>query len=122
VNSACGSDLRKYVFALLDALGIRRFNAVGASIGGMTLLRMATLEPERTEAVVVIGVGTEIPAECGAILSSIDPEILTQDEWNRLRKVHHDGDRQIHDLYAWVASLADEPEDTTFPPAERAAS
>src|SRR5262245_38350069 len=38
------------VFALLDRLGIQRFKAVGTSSGGMTLLHMATQQPNRIEA------------------------------------------------------------------------
>jgi pimeloyl-ACP methyl ester carboxylesterase len=43
------------VFALLDQLGIDTFKAVGASSGGMTLIHMATQQPARVEAMVLIG-------------------------------------------------------------------
>jgi pimeloyl-ACP methyl ester carboxylesterase len=43
------------VFALLDTLKIQRFRAMGISTGGMTLIHMATSQPERIEAVVLIG-------------------------------------------------------------------
>lgn len=42
------------VFALLDSLGIERFKAIGLSGGGNTLLHMATQQPERVEAMVVV--------------------------------------------------------------------
>ena len=35
------------VFALLDMLKIQKFRAMGISTGGMTLLHMATSQPER---------------------------------------------------------------------------
>jgi len=35
----------KDIYALLDALGIRQFKAIGFSSGGMTLLHMATQQP-----------------------------------------------------------------------------
>jgi len=59
------------VFALLDHLDVERVRAVGASAGAMTLLQMATRKPDRIEAMVVIGVGTYIPAECRQILVPI---------------------------------------------------
>ena len=102
------------VFALLDALEVERVKAVGASIGGMTLLRMAALQPERIEAMVVVGVGAEIPEACGAILASVDADALDEPAWQRLRAVHTRGDDQIRALYAWVASLAERGEDTRF--------
>jgi len=43
------------IYALLDHLGIDRVNAVGFSSGGMTLLHMATAQPDRLEAMVLIG-------------------------------------------------------------------
>ena len=42
------------IFALLDHLEINRFNAVGGSSGGMTLIHMATQQPERIEDMVLI--------------------------------------------------------------------
>src|SRR5690349_7448120 len=43
------------VFALLDQLGVERFSAVGLSLGGNTLLHMATTQRERVEAMVLVG-------------------------------------------------------------------
>jgi pimeloyl-ACP methyl ester carboxylesterase len=96
------------VFALLDHLGVDRVRALGASAGAMTLLRMATLQPDRLDSMVVIGVGTYIPAECRATLGSVTTEGLPDAAWERLRARHKFGDDQIRALYAWVASLADD--------------
>ena len=43
------------IFELLDQLGVTRFKAMGTSTGGMTLLHMATRQPSRVEAMVLIG-------------------------------------------------------------------
>ena len=42
------------VLALLDHLGVTRCTAIGASAGAMTLLHIATREPERIERMIVI--------------------------------------------------------------------
>ena len=105
------------VFALLDHLGVDRVRAVGASAGAMTLLHMATKQPDRIEALVVIGVGTYIPSECRQILASATTDGLPEAAWERLRAKHAGGDDQIRALYAWVASLADSYNDMTFTPA-----
>ena len=104
------------ILALLDHLGVVRVKAVGASAGGMTLLRMATLQPERIEAMVIIGVGTYIPAECRAALAPVTTEGLSEEAWERLRARHKYGDDQIRALYSWVASLADGYGDMSFEP------
>src|SRR5713226_7411724 len=42
------------VFALLDHLGIHRFNAIGLSLGAKTLLHVATQQPDRVVAMVLV--------------------------------------------------------------------
>ena len=51
------------VFALLDHLAIDEFKAMGISTGGMTLLHMATTQPQRVTAMVLIGATSYFPAE-----------------------------------------------------------
>jgi pimeloyl-ACP methyl ester carboxylesterase len=104
------------VFELLDQLGIDQVEAVGASMGAMTLLRMATWQPNRIEKLIVIGAGTYIPEECRATLASVTTDGLSDAAWKRLRARHTHGDDQIRALYAWVASLSDSYNDMTFEP------
>src|SRR5207247_1300086 len=42
------------VFAMLDHLGIEQFKAIGVSLGAKTLLHMATQQPARIEAMVLV--------------------------------------------------------------------
>ena len=104
------------VFALLDHLKVERFKAIGASAGGMTLLHMATEQPERVEAMIVIGVGTYLPKECRDILRGTNADNLSDAGWESLRAWHRHGDAQIRALYEWVASLAESYNDMTFTP------
>ena len=104
------------VFALLDHLKIERFKAIGGSAGAMTLLHMATQQPERVEAMIVVGVGTYIPAECRTILSQTNANDIPEASWDLLREQHRHGDEQIRALYEWVASLAESYNDMTFTP------
>jgi pimeloyl-ACP methyl ester carboxylesterase len=110
------SQLAADVFALLDILELDRVKAIGASIGAMTLLRMATQQPDRIDAMIVIGAGTYIPAECRTILASATTDTLSEAAWQQLRATHPQGDDQIRALYAWVASLAGSVDDMNFTP------
>ena len=83
----------------------------------MTLLHMATRQPDRIEAMIVIGVGTYIPTECRQILAIVTTDGLPEAAWAQLRAKHRHGDDQIRALYAWIASLADSYNDMTFTPA-----
>jgi len=108
------------VAALLDHQGIRRCRAIGASAGGMTLLHLATTHPERLEAMVVVGVGTDLPAACRQILAPTSVDGLSEAAWQRLRARHRHGDEQIRALYAWVAGLAEDTGDMKFTRAQLA--
>jgi pimeloyl-ACP methyl ester carboxylesterase len=105
------------VYALLDSLGVERFKGVGASAGAMTLLHMATQQPERVEAMVVVGVGTYLPVECRQTLAATDSSAIPDNVMAFYRSQHAHGDDQIRALFDWVASLATSYNDMTFSPA-----
>jgi pimeloyl-ACP methyl ester carboxylesterase len=50
------------VLALLDHLGIARAKAIGLSMGAKTLLRMATQQPDRIDAMVLVSATPYFPA------------------------------------------------------------
>jgi pimeloyl-ACP methyl ester carboxylesterase len=56
--------------ALMDHLGIGRFRAIGLSMGGNTLLHMATLQPDRIEAIVLVSATMYFPEQARAIWTS----------------------------------------------------
>jgi len=49
------SQSAKDIFALLDNLGIEKFNGIGVSTGAKTLLHMATQDTQRVASMVLIG-------------------------------------------------------------------
>lgn len=49
------ADYAKIVIALLDSLKLDKVNAIGASSGGVTLLHLNVLQPERFKSVISIG-------------------------------------------------------------------
>ena len=69
-------DAARDVFALLDHLGIDRFKAMGFSSGGMTLLHMATAQPDRVEAQVLIGAASYFPAQARELMLDNEPGTL----------------------------------------------
>ena len=71
----------KDVYALLDKLGIQRVRGIGTSTGGMTLLHMATQQPERVEAMVLVGATIYFPEQAREIMRSRGPENMTLAEY-----------------------------------------
>jgi pimeloyl-ACP methyl ester carboxylesterase len=113
----CASDM----LALLDHLGIERCRAVGMSMGGNILLHMATQQPERIEAMVVVSATMYFPEQARKIMAAV-PATADQppSEWETMRKRHKLGDEQIVALWDWQRGMKDSYDDMSFTPADLA--
>jgi pimeloyl-ACP methyl ester carboxylesterase len=107
----------KDVLALLDHLEIDSVKAMGVSTGGMTLLHMATQQPNRIEAMVLIGATTCFPEEAREIMRQETEEIRETDVdwWQRMREAH-DNDGQIRKIRRIFHEFKDSYEDMNFTP------
>jgi pimeloyl-ACP methyl ester carboxylesterase len=102
------------VFALLDHLGIDTFKAVGVSTGGMTLIHMATQQPARVEAMVLVGAPSYWPEQTRALCRQSVEEGWW--DWEDLRQRHVYGDDQIQALLDLFYSFKDVYDDMNFTP------
>lgn len=102
------------VFALLDELGIREIRAMGSSTGGMTLIHMATQQPERVEAMVLIGATIYFPEQAREIMRRATAESLTPEMYERRRQVHKHGDEQIRMLQQQFHDFRNSYDDMNF--------
>ena len=103
--------------ALLDHLGIYRCKAIGLSMGGNILLHMATMQPDRMEAMVVVSATMRFPEQARAIMRQVRVENQSAQEWKAMRKRHRLGDDQIVALWEWQRGLKDSYDDLNFTPA-----
>src|SRR5215467_3330190 len=85
--------------ALLDHLGIRKCRAIGLSMGGNTLLHMATLQPDRIAAMVIVSATMYFPQQARTIMQQLSVDNLPQNEWDIMRQRHKLGDDQIVALW-----------------------
>ena len=112
------SQSAKDIFALLDNLGIEKFNGIGVSTGAKTLLHMATQDTQRVASMVLIG-GTmyypeqfrESVREGNYIIDNLSERRLAN-----LRKIHIHGDEQIRKLYSQFNECAEDYNDMAFTP------
>jgi pimeloyl-ACP methyl ester carboxylesterase len=103
--------------ALLDHLGIQKCRAVGISMGGNILLHMATRQPDRIEAMVVVSATMYFPEQARAIMRQIPAAgNQPQQEWETMRKRHKLGDEQIMALWDWTHGMQDSYDDMNFTP------
>jgi pimeloyl-ACP methyl ester carboxylesterase len=103
------------MFALLDHLGIAACKGIGVSGGGNVLLHMATKQPERVKAMVLVSATPYFPAPARAIMRQY-ADSLPEQQWEVLRRRHPGGDAQINALLASTKSFADSYDDMNFTP------
>lgn len=108
----CATD----VLALMDGLGIERFRALGLSLGGNTLLHVATRAPVRVERMVLVSSPPYYPAQARRIMATMTEETRTEAEWAELRTRHLLGDEQIRALWRHARGFADSCDDMNFTP------
>ncbi len=101
--------------ALLDHLGVRRCRAIGLSMGGNILLHMASQQPDRIQAMVLVSATMYFPEQARAIMAQV-PKAADQppQEWEIMRKRHKRGDKQIVALWDWARGMKDNHDDMNF--------
>jgi pimeloyl-ACP methyl ester carboxylesterase len=98
-TSIANDQLAVDTYALLDNLEIKTFKAIGISMGGETLLYMATQQPERVEAMVLVGTANYWPESLRELVRSSTAENQSDEQMQKLRKTHKHGDDQIISLF-----------------------
>lgn len=109
----CALDM----LALLDHLGVRRCRAIGLSMGGNILLHIASLQPDRIEAMVLVSATMYFPQQARVIMEQV-PAAADQplQEWEIMRKRHKHGDQQIAALWDWARGMSASYDDMNFTP------
>jgi pimeloyl-ACP methyl ester carboxylesterase len=104
------------VLALLDHLGVERFKAIGVSMGAKTLLHVATQQPHRTEAMVLVSAAPYFPEHARSLMRAAPAATHSEAEWDLMRQWHVHGDEQIRALWEMPHQFADDYEDMSFTP------
>jgi len=104
------------VYAILDLLGIERCKAIGMSLGAKTLLHMATQQPSRIEAMVLVSAAPYFPEQAREIMRSLSSENRSEAEWQQMRQWHKHGDDQIRALWRMGNAFKDNYTDMNFTP------
>lgn len=104
------------VFALLDRIGVQRVTAIGLSMGAKTLLHMATQQPGRIDAMVLVSATPYFPAPARAAMAQLSVDAFSEAEWQAQRRRHVQGDDQIRMLFEQMRGLKDSYDDMAFTP------
>jgi pimeloyl-ACP methyl ester carboxylesterase len=103
------------MLALLDHLEIQSCKALGVSGGGNVLLHVATKQPERVEAMVLVSGTSYFPAQARAIMRQYAESMSIADR-EVMRRRHPGGEAQIEAILASTKSFADSYDDLNFTP------
>lgn len=109
------ADAAMDILALLDHLRIGTCKGIGVSGGGNVLLHMATKQPERVTAMVLVSARPYFPEQARTIMRAY-ANTLSEEQWKILRQRHPGGDAQIEALLASTKAFADSYEDMNFTP------
>jgi pimeloyl-ACP methyl ester carboxylesterase len=108
-------DAAADILALLDHLKVDACKGLGMSCGGNVLLHMATMQPERIKAMVLVSATPYFPAQARPIMRQYR-DSLPEQQWEILRRRHPGGDAQIQALLASTQAFADSYDDLSFTP------
>ena len=106
----CALDM----IALLDDLKIQKCKAVGISMGANILFHMATMQPQRIQAMVVVSAAMYFPEQARVVMRQVQVEKQSQKDWDVMRKRHKLGDEQIVALWQWTHDMANSYDDMNF--------
>jgi pimeloyl-ACP methyl ester carboxylesterase len=104
------------VLALMDRLRIDRFKAIGLSLGAKTLLHIATQQPTRIDAMVLVSATPYFPEQARTLMAQLATREHSEAEWEQMRQWHKHGDDQIKVLWALMSALKDSYDDMNFTP------
>jgi pimeloyl-ACP methyl ester carboxylesterase len=107
-------DAASDVFSLLDTLSIDRASAIGMSSGGMTLLHMATSQPARIDAMVLVSATTHFPEQARTIMRGVSFHTMPDDVREMYRACASRGDEQIRELVSQFNAFARDRDDMNF--------
>jgi pimeloyl-ACP methyl ester carboxylesterase len=113
----CADD----VLALLDQLEVEHVKAIGLSMGAKTLLHVATRQPDRVTAMVLVSAAPYFPSQVRSAMAGFTREAYTSlpaAEREVLRARHQrGGDDQCLQLYDMTRGFATSHDDMAFTPA-----
>ena len=88
------------ILAFLDHLNLKKVKGIGLSYGGLALLQLSSLHPQRIESMILIGVSQKYNgAENDEINNTFSYENLPKSFTDELRKIHYHGESQIKNLF-----------------------
>ncbi len=104
------------VLALADELQVPSFKAIGLSLGGNTMLHVASMARQRVEAMTIVSATPYFPDQARNVIDQLICQEPGKEELARLRATHVRGDEQIAELRRYAVDMRDSHDDMNFTP------
>jgi len=104
------------VLALLDRLEIPKTKAIGISMGANTLLHMATSQPDRISAMVLVSPAMYFGAEARKFMREFSIDALPEAARKFTLERHPGGEAQVRAIFDRAKAFADDYDDMNFTP------
>ena len=82
--------------------------------GGNVLLHVATMQPDRVRAMVLVSATSHFPDQARAIMRNYTFDLLPREEQEKMRRRHPGGQAQIDTIFAQARAFADSYDDLNF--------
>lgn len=118
-NDFTFSEVASDIFGLLGALNIDKFRAMGFSGGGMTLIHMATMHPDRVLSLVLIGAAPYFTNDTRKYMRQINYDYVAESNpgWlEYMQSVQPGGEQQIRNVLTWYPEAAKSYDGMNFTP------
>lgn len=109
-------DSARDIYALMDEINIKKFKAIGASSGGMTLIHMATMDSTRIKSMVLVGATSYLGESDREFKKNLTFETIPESWLTNMRTHQPGGDSQIKILLELFRATAYVYDDMNFTP------
>lgn len=98
------------IFGLFKELNVDNFRAMGFSGGGMTLIHMATMYPDRIKSLVLFGSAPYFPVDSRNQMKMFSYDLVSKNNPNWIeyvKNVQPGGEEQYRNVFKWFSQAAD---------------
>ncbi len=109
-------DSAQDMFGLMDALGIKKFRAIGTSSGGMTLLHMTTMDTSRVESMILVGATPYFPVSSRTNAQNATFETINSGWKSEILRYQPNGEKQARAVLKLFRELSSYDDMNFTPP------
>ncbi len=113
-NKFTHKEAAKDLFVLMEKIGIKQCSALGMSTGGMILLHMATMQPDKIVSMVLISATLNFPEQARIVMRNASLSTMPAPVQHMYRECAKRGEEQIRQLISQFNAFHNNYDDMNF--------